>query len=129
MQAMTPTPMSSATRHRWNEIPLETVTPMFDRRLVTGERVMLAHAHLKRGCIVPLHQHMHEQFAYVLEGRVKFTLGGEDGETMTLLPGEVVHLPSELPHKAEALEDSLVLDVFSPPREDWIAKTDEYLRR
>ena len=126
---MKPAPEVRATLHRWNEIPLENLSPLLDRRLVTGERAMLAHAHLKRGCLVPMHQHVHEQFAYVLQGRVKFTLGGADGETMTLGPGEVLHLPSELPHSAEALEDSLVLDVFSPPREDWIAKTDDYLRK
>jgi quercetin dioxygenase-like cupin family protein len=129
MQAMNPAPPIRATLHRWSDIPLENLTPLLDRRLVTGERVMLAHAHLKRGCIVPMHRHVHEQFAYIVQGKVRFTLGEESGETMTLTPGEVVHLPSDLPHAAEALEDSLVLDVFSPPREDWIAKTDDYLRK
>ena len=126
---MNPTPQVRATMHRWNDIPLENLSPLLDRRLVTGERVMLAHAHLKRGCVVPMHRHVHEQFAYVVQGKVKFTLGDEGGETMTLQPGEVLHLPSELPHQAEALEDSLVLDVFSPIREDWLAKTDDYLRK
>ena len=119
----------AATLHRWTDIPLETVTPAFDRRLVSGERAMLAHAYLKKGCIIPRHAHVHEQFAYLLEGSVRFWIGDDDAETHDLRPGDVLQLPSNVAHRAEALETSLVLDVFSPPREDWLAKSDEYLRK
>ena len=126
---MNPTPQVRATMHRWNDIPLENLSPLLDRRLVTGERVMLAHAHLKRGCVVPMHRHVHAQFAYVVQGKVKFTLGDEGGETMTLQPGEVLHLPSELPHQAEALDDTFEMDIFSPIRQDWLDGTDTYFHK
>ena len=124
-----PTTPSNATHHRWTDLELETVTPMLDRRLISGERIMLAHAYLKKGCIVPKHQHVHEQFAYLLQGSLRFWIGDDESETLVVNAGEVLELPSNLPHMAEALEDSLVLDVFSPPREDWLQKTDDYLRR
>lgn len=118
-----------ATLHRWSELPKEQLNPLLSRRLVTGERAMLAHVYLKKGCVVPKHRHENEQFTYILEGALKFFMG-EDGATEVIVrAGEVLHIPSNVPHEAHALEDTLDVDVFSPPREDWLKGTDAYLRR
>lgn len=117
------------THYRWEELPRERVTDLLDRRLITGERLMLAHVYLKKGCIVPKHSHENEQLTYILEGALRFWIGEDQKEIIDVHAGEVLHLPSHLPHKAEALEDTLDVDVFSPPREDWLNKTDDYLRK
>ncbi len=119
---------ATVTVHRWTDVPLETMSPTITRRLVTGERTMLAHVYLKKGAVVPLHHHDNEQFAYVLEGALRFWIGSEDGEEVIVRTGEVLHIPSNVPHKAEALEDTLDLDIFTPPRQDWLDKDDAYLR-
>lgn len=120
--------MSAATLYRWDDLPEEQLNPLLARRLVTGKRAMLAHVYLKKGCVVPRHAHENEQFTYILEGALKFFMG-EDGRTeLVVRAGEVLHIPSNVPHEAHALEDTLDLDVFSPPREDWLRKTDDYLR-
>lgn len=118
-----------ATFHRWDDMPKERVNDMLDRRLVSGERVMLAHVYLKKGCIVPKHSHENEQITYILEGALKFHLGEDQREEVVVRAGEVLHIPSNLPHQAEALDDTVDVDVFSPPREDWLNKTDNYLRK
>ena len=110
-------------------MPRETVSPLLDRRLVTGDRMMLAHVYLKKGCIVPKHFHENEQITYILEGALKFWLGEDQTEIVTVSAGQVLHIPSNVPHKAEALEDTLDVDIFDPPRQDWINKTDSYLRK
>lgn len=115
--------------HRWSEVPLENVTPLLDRKLITGDRMMLAQVFLKKGCIVPRHQHENEQFTYILEGALRFWIGEDERQVQDVRAGEVLFIPSMVWHKAEALEDTLDVDVFSPPRQDWIAKTDDYLRR
>ena len=112
--------------HRWDEIALEKVTEMLSRKIVTGEREMLAQVYLKRGCLVPMHSHEAEQMTYVLQGALKFLIGGED---ITVREGEVLHIPSRVPHQAEALEDTFELDIFSPIRQDWLDHTDDYLRQ
>ena len=114
-----------AMRHRWDGIPWEELNPRLDRRLVTGERLMLAQVFLHEGCLVPEHAHENEQMTYVLEGAMRFTV---DGEEVDVAAGEVIHLPSGVPHAAEALEDTLSLDVFNPPRADWLDGSDAYLR-
>jgi quercetin dioxygenase-like cupin family protein len=114
---------------RWEAMPRETVNEGLDRRLVTGERVMLAHVYLKKGNVVPWHSHENEQVTYVLEGALHFWLGKEGGEERVVHTGEVLVIPSNLPHKAIALEDTIDLDVFTPPRQDWLDGTDDYLRR
>ena len=119
----------SVTWYRWEELPREKVSAMLDRRLITGDRMMLAHVYLKQGCIVPKHSHENEQFTYILEGALRFWIGEEQKEEVVVRAGEVLHIPSNVPHKAEALEDTLDVDVFSPPRQDWLDKTDAYLRR
>ena len=121
--------MQKVTFYRWNEMPKEKVNDLLDRRLITGDRMMLAHVYLKKGCIVPRHQHENEQLTYLLEGALHFWIGEDESEEITIRAGEVLHIPSNVWHKAEALEDSLDVDVFSPPRADWLAKTDDYLRQ
>jgi quercetin dioxygenase-like cupin family protein len=120
---------SAATHYRWDEMPKERVTDMLDRRLITGERMMLAHVYLKKGCVVPKHSHENEQLTYILEGALLLTLGEEQNVEVTVSAGEVLHIPSNLPHMAVALEDTLDVDVFSPPRQDWLDGSDAYLRR
>jgi quercetin dioxygenase-like cupin family protein len=120
---------ATVTKYTWNEMPKEQVTPLLDRRLVTCERMMIAHVYMKKGCIVPLHQHDNEQLTYILEGALKFWIGSEGSETLVVRAGEVLAIPSNIPHKAEALEDTLDVDIFCPPRQDWLDKTDDYLRK
>jgi quercetin dioxygenase-like cupin family protein len=117
------------TWHRWDEMPKETVTEMLDRRLITCERMMLAHVYLKRGAVVPRHSHDNEQLTYILEGALRFWIGDDESKVIDVRAGEVLCIPSHVPHKAEALEDTLDVDIFSPPRQDWLDKTDDYLRR
>jgi quercetin dioxygenase-like cupin family protein len=118
-----------ATHYRWDDMPKERVSDMLDRRLITGERMMLAHVYLKKGCIVPKHSHENEQLTYILEGALRFKLGEDQSLEVTVSAGEVLHIPSNLPHEALALEDTLDVDVFSPPRQDWLDKSDAYLRK
>ena len=120
---------AGCTHYTWEDLPRERVTDLLDRRLITGDRMMLAHVYLKKGCIVPKHSHENEQLTYVLEGCLRFWLGEDQQEVVDVHGGQVLHLPSNVPHQAEALEDTLDVDVFSPPRRDWLDKTDDYLRR
>lgn len=127
----TPSPADPrrASFYRWADLPLETVNPMLDRRLITGDRMMLAHVYLKKGCIVPRHRHENEQLTYILDGALRFTLGDDGAEEVIVRAGEVLHIPSNVWHEAEALEDTLDVDIFDPPRADWLNNTDDYLRR
>ncbi len=123
--------MSAGTsvRHfRWDDMPIEEVKEGLGRRLVTGERMMLAHIYLDKGSVVPLHSHDNEQLTYVLEGALHFWIGEDESEEVVVRAGEVLHIPSWVPHKAVALEDTLDVDVFCPPRQDWLDGTDAYLR-
>lgn len=119
---------SPVTLYRWDSMPKERLTDSLTRRWITGERVMLAQLDLLRGCMVPMHSHENEQVTYVLEGALRLVVGREEGEVVVVRAGEVLHIPSGVPHSAEALEDSLALDLFSPPRQDWLDSTDSYLR-
>lgn len=120
---------AEARRFRWEEMPKEPVTDGISRRLVTGERMMLAHVYLDEGTVVPRHAHENEQLTYILEGALRFSVGEEgDGREVVVRAGEVLHIPPRVPHEAEALEDTLDVDVFSPPREDWLDGTDDYFR-
>ena len=117
------------TFHRWADLPKEKVTDQISRRLVTGQQMMLAHVYLDKGAIVPRHQHHNEQLTYILSGALRFWIGEDEKETVDVRAGEVLHIPSNVWHKAEALEDTLDVDVFSPPREDWLTHTDSYFHR
>ena len=106
-----------ARLHRWDEIALLKVTEMISQKIITGEREMLAQIYLKRGALVPIHSHESEQMTYILQGALRFLVGGEE---IIVREGEVLHIPSFTPHQAEALEDTFELDVFSPIRQDWL---------
>ncbi|HRH41937.1 MAG TPA: cupin domain-containing protein [Pyrinomonadaceae bacterium] len=116
------------TSYRWEDMPKEPLSDLLERRLVTSERMMLAHVYLKKGCIVPKHSHENEQITYILEGALHFKIGEDGSEEVVVRAGEVLVIPSNVPHQAEALEDTLDVDIFSPPRQDWLDKTDDYLR-
>ncbi len=108
--------------------PVEQLNPLISRSLITGERTMLAHVYLKKGAVVPMHSHDNEQITYVLEGALKFRIGNGGPDRLVVRTGEVLHLPSNVPHEAEALEDTIDVDVFTPPRQDWLDGDDAYLR-
>ncbi len=118
----------SATHYRWSDLAKEKLSDEIDRQLVNGDQLMLAHVHLKKGALVPQHQHENEQVTYILEGALHFFLGEDESEEVVVSAGEVLHIPSNLPHKAVALEDTFDVDVFTPPRQDWLDGTDDYLR-
>ena len=117
-----------ATRYRWEDMPREELKPDLHRRLISTDRMMLAHVYLDEGCIVPTHAHENEQLSYILEGVLRFWLGDDESEVVDVAAGEVLHIPSNLPHRAQALERTLDVDIFVPPREDWLTGTDAYLR-
>jgi quercetin dioxygenase-like cupin family protein len=109
----------------WHTVLLEDLNPLLRRQFVVGQDIMLARVLLKKGCIVPEHSHHNEQLTYILEGALKFWI---DGREIVVHAGEVLTIPPNMPHKAEAIEDTVDLDIFNPPRADWINKTDQYLR-
>src|SRR5579864_4980592 len=119
---------AKATHLRWDDLPVEALNPLLGRRLITGERMMLAHVYLEQGCIVPQHAHDNEQLTYILEGVLRFWIGEGESEPIDVRAGEVLHIPSQVVHRAEALEKTLDLDVFCPPRADWLDGSDAYLR-
>ena len=109
----------------WKNVEREKLNPLIDREMVVGEKIMLARVMMKKGAHVPLHHHHNEQVTYILEGALKFAI---EGKEIVVHAGEVLCIPSMMPHEAWALEDTVDLDVFDPPREDWLNKTDDYLR-
>jgi quercetin dioxygenase-like cupin family protein len=114
---------------RWAEVPSTQLNPLLKRQFVTGSQSMFARLELKKGCLVPRHQHPNEQISYITQGALRFLLG-EEGATVekTVREGEILVIPGGLPHSAEALEDTVDFDIFAPPRQDWIANNDAYLR-
>jgi quercetin dioxygenase-like cupin family protein len=119
----------SARHYRWAEMPAEPLKDGLSRKLITSERMMIAHVYFAKGTEVPRHAHENEQITYILEGALLFKLGVNGGREVIVRAGEVLVIPSNLPHSALALEDTLDVDVFNPPRQDWLAGTDAYLRR
>ena len=119
----------AVTFYCWEDMPKERVSDMLDRRLITGDRIMLTHVYLKKGAIVPQHSHENEQITYILEGGLRFWIGEDESEVIDLRAGDVLHIRSHVKHKAEALSDTIDVDIFSPPRQDWLDKTDDYLRQ
>jgi quercetin dioxygenase-like cupin family protein len=121
--------ITSVRQTKWDDVPLETIKDGITRRVFTGERMMIAHVHIDKGAIVPWHSHENEQLTYIVEGALRFWLGEEgsdDYQETVVSAGEVLFIPSNVPHKAEALEDTFDLDVFNPPRQDWLDGTDSY---
>lgn len=120
--------MNAATRPKyiaWKNVEHEDLNPLLAREMVVGDNIMLARVFLKKGAHVPLHHHHNEQVTYILEGALKFSIHGQE---IIVRSGEVLCIPANMPHEAWALEDTVDLDVFDPPREDWLNKTDHYLR-
>ena len=117
-----------ATLYNWEDMPLETLNSDIDRRLITGTNMMIAHVYIKKGGIVPMHSHHNEQLTYILSGALKFLLGEDQDEEVIVRAGEVLTIPPFLPHSAVALEDTVDVDVFNPPREDWLDGSDAYIR-
>ena len=111
---------------KWKDVEVEPLNPLLGRQFVVGNEVMVARVLMKKGCYVPKHSHHNEQVTYILEGALKFVI---DGKEVVVHAGEVLCIPPNMPHEATALEDTVDLDVFTPPRQDWISKTDDYLRR
>jgi quercetin dioxygenase-like cupin family protein len=109
----------------WASVEVEALNPLLGRHFVVGQNVMLARVLLKKGCIVPEHSHPNEQLTFIAEGALKFWI---DGKVIVVNAGEVLTIPPNMPHKAEALEDTVDFDVFNPPRADWMSGTDVYLR-
>lgn len=110
----------------WERVETEVLTPVFERQLIVGQEVMLARILLRKGCIVPMHSHVNEQVSTILQGKLKFFV---DGKEILVEAGEILTIPPNMPHKAEAMTEVLAIDIFTPPRADWINKTDSYLRK
>ena len=110
----------------WNSVKVEPLNPLLGLHFVVGQNIMLARVLLKKGCIVPEHSHPNEQITFVTEGALRCDF--DDGTSRTVNSGEVLVIPSNLPHSATALEDTIDFDIFAPPRQDWIDKNDSYLR-
>src|SRR5712672_3401419 len=120
--------MSAAAKMKyipWKTVEREKLNPLIDREMLVGDKVMLARVIMKKGAHVPLHHHHNEQVTYILEGALKFAI---DGKEIVVRAGEVLCIPPHMPHEAWAIEDTIDLDIFDPPREDWLNKTDDYLR-
>ncbi len=110
----------NAIRYRWSDLPKDHPMSLLERRRIIGERLMLSEVLLQKGCRVPTHAHENEQFAYVLRGRIRFgigAVGSAERHDLVLEAGEVLHLPSRVPHSAEALQETLIIDIFSPTSE------------
>lgn len=110
----------------WETMKKEVMNPKVWRKVITGEKAMVAQVFLAKGAMVPTHQHESEQISYIVEGALKFEL---EGKEVIVREGEVLHIPSNVPHSAVALEDTLDFDIFSPIRIDWLTGNDDYLRK
>ena len=119
---------SPVQKTTWESMPKEPVIDGIDRRLVVGERTMLAHVYIAKDALVPQHSHDNEQFTYILSGALRFWIGADKQEVIDVHAGEVLHIPSNVPHEARALEDTVDLDVFTPIRQDWLDGTDDYFK-
>ena len=121
--------MTEKAQHlSWDDVPLEVLNPLLDRRVISGERMMIAQVLLKKGSVVPKHSHENEQITHIISGTLRFLLGDDQDDEVIVRSGEVLLIPSNLPHSALALEDTVDVDIFCPPREDWLDGSDNYLR-
>ena len=117
--------MLECTHHRWADIVPEQMNPLVTRQYVVGTKTMLARIVLKKGAVLPRHSHMHEQISHVVAGALKFLI---DGDEKTVVADEILCISPHVPHEVIALEDSVALDIFNPPRQDWIGGDDAYPR-
>lgn len=122
-------PQTDVRHFRWTDIPEERVTDVITRKLITGDGMMLAHVYLKKDALVPQHSHHNEQLTYILSGALHFYIGAEREREVIVREGEVLHIPSNVVHEARALEDTLDVDIFNPPRQDWLDGTDNYFHK
>jgi len=113
----------------WGSVPIEEVNPSMKRRIVTGEKLMIARMSFKDGFVVPLHHHIHEQVTQVVSGTMRFWFGANKEQSLDLGPGDVVVIPSDLPHEALMIGDVEEVDTWAPPRQDWLDGSDHYLRK
>ena len=120
--------MSHGTHYRWDDIPKESLRPDLGRKLIATDRMMIAQVFLQKGALVAKHSHENEQLTWIVEGTLRLWLGDAD-EVVDVRAGEVLHIPAHVPHRAEALEDTLDVDIFQPPRADWLDGSDAYLRQ
>ena len=112
--------------YTWDEMEKEVLSSTIARKIVTGDKAMVAQVFLAKGAVVPEHHHESEQITYILEGALEFEI---EGRTVVVSAGQVLRIPSQVPHRAVALEDTLDLDIFSPIRMDWLTGQDDYLRK
>ncbi|CAN5800792.1 cupin domain-containing protein [soil metagenome] len=119
-------PHTDVRHFRWTDIPEERVTDVISRKLITGDGMMLAHVYLKKDAVVPQHSHHNEQLTYIISGALHFYIGADRAREVIVREGEVLHIPSNVVHEARALEDTLDVDIFNPPRQDWLDGTDAY---
>ena len=121
------------TKHAWKDVKTEELNPMLSRQVLTAKDTMIAKVILKKGCVVPAHQHVNEQITYIVDGCLRFWIGEHAAnpgkEFIDVSAGEVLLIPSNVPHRAEAIADTLDVDVFNPPRQDWLDGSDAYLRK
>lgn len=115
------------TLYRWDDLERERMMEGIERRFIHGEKGMVAQVFLKQGAVVATHTHEAEQLTFIIEGHLRLWLG-DDERQFDVHAGEVLIIPSNVPHRALAVEDTYDLDIFAPPRQDWIAGTDSYLR-
>lgn len=113
----------------WEKVPLETVNPSMQRRIVTGELMTVARIWFKDGFVVPMHEHHNEQITQVVSGVMRFRLGEDGDRTIDVHPGEVLVIPAHLPHEARCIGDVEEMDMWAPRRDDWLDKSDDYLRQ
>jgi unsaturated pyranuronate lyase len=118
-----------ARKYAWTDVPVEQVNPSMLRRMLHGDRILLADMQLKNAFVVPLHQHVNEQITLVKSGVIRFRLGADRSQVIDVHPGEVLIIPANLPHEAEMIGDVEEMDVFTPLRTDWLSGNDAYLRR
>jgi quercetin dioxygenase-like cupin family protein len=118
----------SVRQFSWDELEWEPITDAIRRKMITGDQMMIAHIFLDEGAVVPRHSHHNEQITYILSGALRFWIGEDDPEVIEVGAGEVLHIPAHVPHKALALEDTLDVDVFCPPRQDWLDGSDSYFQ-
>jgi len=118
----------SAELLNWDQIPMETVNPMMQRQIITGELMTIAKIYFKDGFLVPMHSHHNEQITQVISGLLKFRLGENGEENIEVGPGQAIVIPANVPHEALAVGDVVELDMWAPRRDDWLNQTDDYLR-